>query len=114
MDRSPARGEHGGERLPAQHITPPSFRAAPAGRPDLAAHYFNLRELDIELDVLSRSIALQRRPDIASAEPAMAAANAQIGIARTGYFPSITLSPSAGVESRQLATFSTCRAWCRR
>jgi len=46
---------------------------------------------------------LQRRPDVASAERAMAAANAQIGVARAAYFPSITLGPSIGEESRTVA-----------
>jgi NodT family efflux transporter outer membrane factor (OMF) lipoprotein len=154
---------------------------------DLAAAYFNLRELDVELDVLAQSIALQRRafelatarhelgatsgldvaqqqalldstltqvdvlkrqrdqfehaiaalvgrpapsfalapqvaertapalpiglpseilqrrPDVASAERAMAAANAQIGVARAAYFPSVLLGPSIGDESRVLS-----------
>jgi NodT family efflux transporter outer membrane factor (OMF) lipoprotein len=155
---------------------------------DLAAAYFSLRALDVELDVLSRSIALQRRslqlvtdrhdlgaasgldvaqqqalldstltqvdllrrqrsifehaiatltgtpapifslavdlaaptpppvplgvpsdvlerrPDVASAERAMAAANAQIGVASAAFFPSINIPGTYGYESRNLST----------
>ncbi len=50
------------------------------------------------------SDVLERRPDIAAAERAMAAANAQIGVASAGYFPSVTLGSAYGVESRRLAS----------
>ncbi len=48
------------------------------------------------------SEVLQRRPDVASAERAMAAANAQIGIATAAFYPSITLAPTVGMDSRMI------------
>jgi outer membrane protein, multidrug efflux system len=67
----------------AQKVTPLPVPALPTGLP---------------------SELLQRRPDVASAERAMAAANAQIGVARSAYFPDITLSPSIGWESTRFAS----------
>lgn len=50
------------------------------------------------------SDALERRPDVAAAERAMAVANAQIGLANAAFYPSITLLPTVGVDSRSLAS----------
>lgn len=51
---------------------------------------------------------LERRPDIASAERLVAQANSQIGIARAAYFPTITLTGSAGLEN---TSFSNLFDW---
>ncbi|WP_042339362.1 efflux transporter outer membrane subunit [Paraburkholderia ferrariae] len=49
------------------------------------------------------SALLERRPDIASAERKAAAANEQIGVAISAYFPSLTISATGGFESSVLS-----------
>ncbi|MFI4941421.1 MAG: efflux transporter outer membrane subunit, partial [Burkholderiales bacterium] len=71
----------------------PDFRLAPVATP---------LPLPPPLPAGLPSDVLQRRPDVASAERAMAAANANIGVARAAYFPTILLQPNGGWNSSQL------------
>jgi outer membrane protein, multidrug efflux system len=56
---------------------------------------------------------LERRPDIRSAEQALIAANARIGVAKSLYFPTISLTGAFGTVSTDLSNLFTAssRAW---
>jgi NodT family efflux transporter outer membrane factor (OMF) lipoprotein len=47
---------------------------------------------------------LERRPDIAAAERRVASANAQIGLAKTAYYPLVNILGSGGFESGSITT----------
>jgi multidrug efflux system outer membrane protein len=48
---------------------------------------------------------LERRPDVREAEANMMAANAQIGVAKAAFFPTISLTGTGGLESNALHHF---------
>ena len=64
----------------------------------------SLNEIILVPDVPANlpSDLLERRPDVMTAEENLVAANADIGVARTAYFPSISLTAAAGYASNAL------------
>jgi len=50
---------------------------------------------------------LERRPDIAAAERAMAEANALIGVEKAAYYPTVSLSGSVGLETTKFSKWMT-------
>jgi outer membrane protein, multidrug efflux system len=65
-----------------------------------------VRELTAEppnIDTALPSDVLERRPDIAETERQMASANAQIGVAKAAYYPSIVLFGQGGWNSQNVA-----------
>ncbi|MCD6027102.1 MAG: outer membrane protein [Solimicrobium sp.] len=66
-----------------------------------------------QIPVALPSTLLERRPDIAAAERTVAAANAQVGLAKAAYFPDLTLSASGSYQSGTFAHWLTLpnRIW---
>jgi NodT family efflux transporter outer membrane factor (OMF) lipoprotein len=83
---------------------PSTFSIAPTPV-DLARSPLAIKMPPIPAEV--PSALLERRPDIASAERLVASANAQIGVAKAAYFPSLTLSGSYGSRAGDAATWFT-------
>jgi multidrug efflux system outer membrane protein len=82
------------------------------GRPAPDFHVA-VRELNAEpppIDAGLPSDVLERRPDIAEAERQMAVANAQIGIARAAYYPSLNLFGQAGWETASISKLANVQS----
>jgi multidrug efflux system outer membrane protein len=83
-------------RATSEHSLAVLLGKAPA---DFAMPPSPIERIDFRLPPGLPSALLERRPDIAAAERAMAAANARVGVAKAAFFPSLTLTGSAGYES---------------
>jgi NodT family efflux transporter outer membrane factor (OMF) lipoprotein len=81
-----------------------------AGKPpaDLTVTTGSIRITPPAVPVGVPSTLLERRPDIATAERQMAAANEQVGVAEAAYYPMVSIGGTAGLES---ASFLKWFSW---
>jgi outer membrane protein, multidrug efflux system len=71
--------------------------------PDFHLSPGELKDVPLTLDAGLPSDLLERRPDVAEAERQMAVANAQIGIAKAAYYPSLNLFGNGGWQAADIA-----------
>jgi NodT family efflux transporter outer membrane factor (OMF) lipoprotein len=76
----------------------------PASEFSLITNALTAKPIAIPYGVPSR--LLERRPDVAAAERRVAEANAQIGVARAAFFPTITLSGDVGFDGERIGNLS--------
>jgi len=98
LGRSRAQFEHAIAVLVGK--TPAEFQITPQAA--LTSRNSQVPDVPLALP----STLLQRRPDIAAAERRVAAANAQVGIAQSAYYPSLGLNGSVGVGASSVSALS--------
>ena len=85
------------------------------GKPpaELSIPHVPIRVPPPQIPVGMPSVLLERRPDVAEAERQAAAANQEIGIAMAAFYPTLTLTASAGFESSKILDWITwpSRIW---
>lgn len=94
----------GVQRAQLEHAIALLVGKAPAAF-DIAPAPLTASVPDIPLTV--PSALLERRPDIAAAERRLAAANAEIGIAKSAWFPSLGLSANVGYQNDSMSNLLT-------
>ena len=83
------------QRAQLEHAIAVLIGKAPA---EFSMPQAGLESLPPSVPLVMPSELLERRPDISSAERQMASANAQIGVAKAAFYPTISIGASAGFE----------------
>jgi NodT family efflux transporter outer membrane factor (OMF) lipoprotein len=97
------------QRAQLEHAIAVLVGVAPASFSIAAEPTWNINMAAVPVTV--PSTLLQRRPDIAAAERRVAAANEQIGIAQSAYYPSLSLSGSAGLGAATIGELFSASAF---
>ena len=90
------------QRAQLEHAIAVLIGKAPA---EFSLPQIGLDSLPPQVPLAMPSALLERRPDIASAERQMASANAQIGVAKAAFYPTIAIGATAGLQSQKASNW---------